>query len=336
MNLFKFIRKSIVLYSILCAFCSVVSVILCFYCVKYNNNVWLCFFKDISVIIATTFAVSLLIGLLIEKSSKEDFYVDLTRHTISSDTFANRLTDYEKNLLCKSINKKFRCNNNNALYDIYSNFEERFVAQNFAQDYYIEECKYDITCTITENFIEKHYTKTMYFKSYSNKHSLNELILGQHRNKFYGDKPNFQLTSLKIGEKTLNDKEREKYIKKEPLETCEPLDAGHDYNNKFACKYKKKIVLDDSKPTVVTYKYTTRTELSDEILTVRCSKPCKKFSVDFTVQNTDYSVAAVAFGFIDTAKGSPETSNKQHISVEFRDWILPEDGVVLFIKKDNF
>lgn len=337
-KIFKFILKSVVWYAILCSFCSIAAVILCYFCIVTPGNVWLTFFKDIAVIIASTFAVSLLIGLLVEKNSKEDFYVDLIKDTISSKTFSQRLSSEEKAEVFKNINKNFRCNNNEALYNIYSDFEKRFVEQSFLESgYYFDECKYDISCKVEKEYIEKECTKTIYFNSYCDKKIVNELVLGGYSNKLVANKKSFELKSLTINGVTLSKHEVSKCVHEEiikPDEESGPLLVTRNkYNSKTICKYTKKISLNSSKPFVISYNYITRTDISDNALTVRCSRPCKKFAVNFKIKNKDYDIKAIAFGFIDQAGDTPNTSDKQSVSVEFRNWILPEDGVVVLINK---
>ncbi len=334
---FAIIKKSLVWYIILSAITTIAAFILCFFCVKYQGNIWLSLFKDIAVIIASTISVSLLLGLLLEKSSKEDFYAEIIGNAITSDFFLKRLSADEKQQLVDNVNRTVRCNDNASLHTIYSSFENRFVEKDFSKDgYYMEECRYDIECKVTEHYIEKTCVKTMKFKSYETKYTLKTFSMGTHSMKTINEKNSFEMLSVSIDGNQLKQKEMEDYIKYEkvPLGNQGPLLCGENiYNFREKCFLNKEIRLKDNKAKTISYKYITRTELSDNALTVRCSMPCKKFTVNYDMKSENYRLKAVAFGFIDRGDDSPNISSETKISVEFDKWILPEDGVVIMINK---
>lgn len=335
-KLMKFLKKSLVWYIILCVVFIIATIGFCFASLHYNDNLWFLLAKDVSVIIASTFAVSLLIGLLIEKNSKEDFYTELVKDTILSSTFEDRLSDEEKDTICKNIFKSLRCQHNDALYNIYASFENRFVKEEFLKDeFYFEECEYHITCSVKEDCIEKNFIKTLKIRPYSSKCSLNNFKLGTYHNKYFGDKKSFEIKSLTINGNTISDADlKNRVVMNETVPNKRSLlDAKAGYTRKIECVYNSKITLSSTTQTTISYNYITRTDLSDNYLTIRSSRPSRNFKVDFCLKNNDYAAQAVGFGFIDKAQKSPNSNEIQEVNVRFDDWVLPEDGVVIMINK---
>ncbi len=334
---FKLIRKSVVWYTILSIITVIIACCACYFCVKYPELWGLTLFKDISVIVASTITVSLLLGLLLEKRSKEDFYAELVNNSITSDCFLTRLSEDDRKALVNNINKTIRCEDNDALYKIYSSFENRFVEKNFIKEgYYLHECRFDISCKVYDTYIEKECVKTMSFASYKEKIKLNSLTLGVHAMKEIDGKASFELKGLRINGDKLSNKDVEKYFKRENILSNQQdplLSEQNQYNCKEKCVLNKVIQLTSNKPTIISYEYITRTELSDNTLTVRSSMPCENFIVNYTINNSDYRLKAVAFGFIDRGSNSPNVSTDNRICVELKQWILPEDGVVVIISK---
>ncbi len=324
-------------YILVCVITGIMAAILCYAHLKNPTDIWIELFKDIFVIVCTTFAVSISLGTLIEKESKKEFYSELVKNAIISDFFLKRLSGDEKDDLYEIVNKNIRCNGNENLYKIYADVEKRFIDQNFDQThYYFKECSYDIVCRVVDGYIEKTCTKTMKFRPFDDKYTLTEIPLGKHSMKKVANKESFELLELSIDGAGLKSSELSKYVKnvETPLDNQSPLLCAknkYDYGQK--CLLKKKIDLLSNKTTTISYKYITRTELSDNSLTVRCSVPCEKFSVDYRFEGEGYHLKAVAFGFIDSGKNSPPTSSEKRICVEFGSWILPEDGVVVMLNK---
>lgn len=298
-----------------------------------NNdcNVILKTIKDIFVIVATTFGVSLLIGTLIEKKTKNDLYMEIVRDTIESKEFNARLTSEEKQILCDKFTKLNKCQNIKVIFDMYKSIENKFCNIDIKKEpFYLNRCTYDISCDMKSGYIEKTYVKSLYLRSYNNRETIECLRLGSFRSVKYGDLSSHEKKSLYIDGKKIS---IDKVVIQPDKQEYSGLEHQHGYNEALCAMYCDNINLYSDKDTCIAYQYISRTSIKDFTTIVRCAYPCKSFVAKFHINGDKNKITCSAFGFIDDGKKSPNNDHENDISVEFNEWIFPEDGIVFTIVK---
>ena len=124
---------------------------------------------------------------------------------------------------------------------------------------------------------------------------------------------------------------REKYDIKDTRSPVE-VESFCGYTISYWCQLKEDVELSCDESTEISVSYITKVPLSDNLYTCRSKVPCKHFVVTVNLENSpEYKLNAVAFGFLDTAKRSPDCVNDHEVRVEFDDWIFSKDGVTVAI-----
>ncbi|MDO5151257.1 MAG: hypothetical protein Q4D76_17985, partial [Oscillospiraceae bacterium] len=110
------------------------------------------------------------------------------------------------------------------------------------------------------------------------------------------------------------------------------LDEQNEYDMNIQYVYNKMLKVEKSKPKTVVVKCKTRTARDDISSTFRVKKPCKNFSLVYSIKQHDkYRLGVDAFGFLDDADESANNISDSNINITFNDWIFKYDGVVVCI-----
>ena len=209
---------------------------------------------------------------------------------------------------------------------MYENIKEKFITLS-SEEYYYDDCRYTVNCTITQEGILKSITRTIRIKSYDASCKISSIpLVTWSGSKLSGNVVPFKFSSATLDGKAI-EQDKIGIIEKTPDQVVS-VNSGYDL--KYTYFYKPELELFDDKIRTISVSYNTVVPLDDIVYTCRANVPCRSFTVDFRVCAPDnYKVLARAFGFFDSAVHSPIVEDDRQISVSFNDWIFPQDGVVI-------
>lgn len=286
--------------------------------------------KDISEIIASAIGINLILSLCLEKSSKnkafEEFFAN---EIISSPLFYNSLQKDERENMLHALEEN--CYGNS----VWQKGMHKSINQKLKNSekckYIIKESEQIVKCKICDEYIEKKITRMYEIVAlFPNVKKLKNFQLLKCTAKSDSNYKHISDLIVKINENVID----EKSIKVDnPYPPENTLDKKSEYNQ---CQktYLKKLKFDRQGVCKIYTEYTTRVPCSDLSYVCRLSAPCKHFKFDFEIiNNDDYKINTYAFGFVDDGKNSLLNDSRNRISIEFKDWIFPLDGVAVVFQK---
>ncbi|GBG57291.1 hypothetical protein SPFL3102_02657 [Sporomusaceae bacterium FL31] len=119
-----------------------------------------------------------------------------------------------------------------------------------------------------------------------------------------------------------------KLLKNQPTS----VDSTDRYCLSFYCDYY--IELKANSRIEVSFEVDTIVPITDQSYSHRIARPCKKYYSKFTVHSSDYTVEGWGFAFNDTKKLHCNRQ-KRWMEIEFRDWILPGDGIIFLLHRKH-
>lgn len=277
-------------------------------------------------IVGTTWITSWIIDV---RSKNEMYNSNMANDFIGDPDIYKCLSIEKRQEMLAALENQFVLNNNKKLSVIYNNVKKKFVELS-SEKYYYEDCRYNVICRIYSDRIVKNITRTIHIYSYSEEEKISDLLLVQWAGlSLEGIDETFKVRRVMINGKEIP---LESIVKRErQLENnISGPDAG--YTQKLSYHYKEELLLSSIKPCIISISYTTITSCDDIVYTCRANVPCKNFSVNFRVVQSDtHKVVGRAFGFFDAAVNSPIIEDTDQVVVSFSDWIFPSDGVVISI-----
>lgn len=282
--------------------------------------------QNILLTVVSIFSTNLILSALIEVHSKNALITEIINNDIiASPDFYNSMSNENKEKIYKALEKNLftdRLITNEMFVNIRKKLNE------IMDDYYFESCEYIIICNVKDDYIEKEITKKVSIRSYDNEFSIKDFCVGNVSSKTIQGVETFKLLSLIINNERIN---LDKYVKNIPGKISN-LEDQNEYDINETYIYNKVLKIFNKKPTTIVVKSKTRTTIDDKNSTFRVTKPCKSFSLNYTVNQSDkYRLAVDAFGFLDDADDSTNSSAKSNINIKFKDWIFKYDGVVVSI-----
>lgn len=280
--------------------------------------------KSILLIIISVTGLNLLSSMLIEVKSKNSYLSEIMANdVIAAPEFYNYM-DVEKkekmyNALEKSLYFKY-----DITHEMYKSIRHKLKES--LSEYYYTECSYSVTCTVYDNYIEKEVTRTTKIRSYEKNCEINEFCIGSFTSKKISGLEAFDIKSIEINGKKIADGDFKIIDGKDKSN----LDEQNEYNYSVDYLYNKKLFFTSDADTTITMKYLTRTSKDDRMSTFRVGRPCKKFTLFYSVkQHEQYRIVVNAYGFLDDADNSNNNSSKSDITITFSDWIYKYDGVTV-------
>lgn len=283
--------------------------------------------KDILIILTTILGTNLFMSLLIDVRSKNQIVTDIIENdVISSPEFYEKMSEENKFKMCNALEEN--------LYYKYGKEQQIFneIRQKLKKNidsYYYESCEYVVTCNIYDTYIEKQITRKVSIKSFDSKYTIKDFPISNYSTKSIDGVEAFKLESFKINDEKINLKN---YVGTTHYNEVANLDEQNEYDISSRYIYQKPLDIYSDKETIITVKCVSRTSIDDKGATFRVAKPCKHFSLIYTLQQSDkYRLAVHAFGFLDDAKDSANNNSKSNINITFNNWIFENDGVVVII-----
>lgn len=282
--------------------------------------------KDILLVIISVCGANLLLSLIIETKSKNSLVTEIMLNdVISSPDFYQKMDDDKKIKMFNALEEHlyFKYNINHIMF---KNMRDKII--NMVCDYYYESCSYIVTCSVYDTYIEKEITKKVSLKSYDKKYTIKDFSIGSCSSKKIDGLDPYNLISFEINGEEID---LNKYMAKKSIKVSN-LNKQNEYNVNMEYIYNKPLIIKNNEETILTVKCKTRTAIDDKSSTFRVIKPCKKFSLVYSItQNEKYRIGVDAFGFLDDADGSANNTSHSNINITFNDWIFEYDGVVVVI-----
>ena len=289
-------------------------------------------FKEISLVILSVCGFNLLASVIIEVHSKNALISEvITNDVISAPEFYNDMEDDKKVKMFKALEQSLYFDSE-VVHGMFDSIRAKLLTT--VDDYYYEECDYVVSCSVHDSYIEKEITKKLIIKSYKGEYTIDDFCIGNFVGKKISGMISYELKSLEV------DTEKKDINNDISYRTLEMnnLDEQNEYDTSNTLIYNKKLKVSDDKETVIVIKFISRTTVDDKSSTFRVVKPCKKFTLIYSLkQHEQYRLSVDAFGFLDNADESANDTSKSNLNITFNDWIFKNDGVVVTIldKKDQ-
>lgn len=280
--------------------------------------------KDVLVVILSICGTNLLLNVLIEVHSKNAFLTEI----VNNDIIA--CPEFYDNMSCENKEKVYKALDQNLNYeqmqDMFANIKSKMNM--LMHDYFFESCEYFVICDIYEDYIEKEITKKVVIKSHEETYMIKDFCVGNVSSKLINGKKTFELLSVKINDSNIDINTQFKRV----TQKTGNLDEHNEYDTSESYIYKKVLKISHQHPTTITVKCKARTTIDDKLSSFRVTKPCKSFTLNYTINQADkYRLAVDAFGFLDDADDSTNNSSNASVNIRFKDWIFQYDGVVVVI-----
>lgn len=280
--------------------------------------------KDVLLVIVSVTGVNLFSSILIENNCKNNYLSNIMNNDIiSSPEFYNNMSEINKTKVCDALGRSLFFNYE-ITHEMYKCIRNK-LKENLGE-YYYTKCSYTVTCNIYDNYIEKEVTRTTRIRSYENVQKQKRFHISSFGSKKIDGFKQYEIKSLEINGQKINKDDIDEIITKNQGN----LDEQNGYKYFVEYAYKRDLCLNQHQDTVITLKYITRTTNDDRMSTFRVGCPCKNFNLVYTIQQPEkYRIAVSAYGFLDDADNSNNTSSQSDITITFNDWIYKFDGVTV-------
>lgn len=280
--------------------------------------------KEISLVGFTVFGSTLVASLFIDVKNKNKQYITTIANEIIADPrFVSILDEESINSLNQAI-----LGGNKARQEMLS-----FLFNNIkSEKYYFTDCNLDIKCRNVGDKIEKTIIKRMTMFSFDKKTSLdNYKLVGIAGKENYESSNNFQIKYIKINGNKIDSSEFKITYEKVEMDLYGLLHNKYQY--RCRCFLINPLNLSSSKATTIEMEYVSFVSKDDLKYVSRVTAPCKKFEINFVMENTEtyeYDVSGTAFGFMDNNLRFPNIS-QNIFKAKFDDWTFKDDGVSINI-----
>lgn len=290
--------------------------------------IWKDIVLNILVVIISILATNILTGLFTERQTKNQLMSDLLANDVlAADEFLDMLSEENKNKLAMNVDKNLHFSGDGAKSEMLN--QARSKIKEFPDIYY-SSCVYTVKCTIFENRIEKHIKKTMKIRSSKHEERLPNVTFCSmsfaSAEKYPNDKkPHVQINGKQVDEKDIRVENQSA--------THNPYNEKSGYTTARDYVYAKPLTICPTKDTTVIVESDTVVPINDLTYICRMKRACKRFELQYMVTSRTekkYRVNSSAFGFVDNASGTTNTTDDPtHVNIKFDDWIFPEDGVAI-------
>lgn len=282
--------------------------------------------REVCVALASICGFNLLASAIIEVKSKNKYISEIiVEDVISAPEFYSNLPIAEKKEIYGALERALYFNSEKAQ-EIFNGIREKLSKE--VDQYYFEECNYVVSCKICDTCIEKTVTKKIKIRSYKNEYKIENFCVGNYVGKSIDGMISYELKELSVNGNVLD---LAKDIRYEDLK-MNNLDKQNKYDSGKTIIYNGALLVTNDCDTIVEIKSVSRTKLDDRISTFRVIKPCRKFSLIYSLETHDnYRISVDAFGFLDDADESTNNEATDNVNIIFNDWIFKYDGVVVTI-----
>lgn len=209
--------------------------------------------------------------------------------------------------------------------DNFYKFFENEVASLLGGCYY-EYFHINIGCHIKDEYIEKYITTDFKLVNPTGKEVVDKIIFGAELQEVKGVDINklYEIEEFVVDAKDL----KEVIVKSMKVE-----DLRGKIDDAYSIKIKETYSFKVKKSCIVKMKTHTIVPLRDTYYSNKITKPCKDYSICFTLKNPLYELSWHNFAYMGSNGKMFEESFDGGLIVGFRGWILPDNGGVISINK---
>ncbi len=284
-------------------------------------------FKDILVVIFSTFGVNLLISFCIERKNQNKAFEDFfTEEIISSPKFYRHLSEKDRQSMLNAMELSEYYNESTVRKKICDNTREKIISN--TNHFYYSDCSYNVTVDDKGDYFEKTVIYSITIKPYEDKATIKDFVLARVTNKkIYG----LDIVEVKSIQYNGND------ITKKCIPINETVDENFgekkDFDNRTKIVYKDKFTVTEKSAARFMVTLITRCPKDDITSSFRASVPCERFSVQYKIRSNEYKIKSYAFGVCKQAENSSAKEIPNEATIKFSDWIFTDDGVVVVMCK---
>lgn len=284
-------------------------------------------FRDVSVVLFTIALTSIISTSLIDIRDKNDIYKNAVfEDVIANPVFFEAFSDSAKRNMLKRLEQELLFSNSCQLQEMYSSIKSKMSAIK-KNRYFYNKCDYHVQVIIKNGVITKKIHRTLCLRSYFDDYDIDNLSVVDWSGFDIDD--HFGVTAVMCNSRSIP------FVKKEISEE-NIVESYCGYMKAYTVYTAEPVHLSSKRDTIISVDYYTKVPLSDNIYNCRTHVPCKQFSVDVTLMDSQgYKLYAVAYGFADTAKSSSHY-DETSVKITFSDWIFNYDGVsIIFAESEN-
>lgn len=296
--------------------------------------------SDVMVVITSILGTNLLLSVLVEKRSKNNLVTEfLVNEMLASESVYFNLSDENQKTILDNIELRRVFENNKIAYNMHKYMIDK--VKNDLKNYYFAECEYVVVVDAKDEYFEKVLTHTIELKTYEPNTTIKEFSLAKINMKSIEGMPNFEIKDVQIdgvpvkiepdgnGKFTKNSEVQLKVVP-----NGNKLDNKNGYDTTVQYYLKKKLHCKNDESIKIVSNFITRCPMDDIVTTFRASVPCKKFSVNYTInQEQNYKLGGSAFGFLDASTAFQNSHKPNIMRFGFNNWIFTDDGVSITIIK---
>lgn len=290
-------------------------------------------YKEYALIFLSVFASAFVSAVFIERNNSNKIVEEIFANDVfTSERFWHMFTEDERQKALETLDGLSHFGGNIVKGEMYNAVKRKINSfEGSKSAFYYEEYYLDVSCTITEKYIEKRIIKTAKIRTFDKRKSVpNFVLLSLSSPKSEG------YTVAEIATMRLNGSPVDggNIQMQQSIDCTDKMAEKRGYKCHTTFTYMPVIDFSSKKTQTIEVEYITRCPLNDLVYSCRMPCACKRFDFKFAVNTDGYVLNPVAFGFIDDAKDSPNhTEDRKNVSLRFNDWIFPQDGVCVYLEK---
>ncbi len=298
---------------------------------KEQTRMGLC--KEVLVIAFSVIGGAWLSTLFIEKKKDNEVVQNvLVDDILTSDQFWAPVEEKSRNKILAKLEGLGHFDGDPAKSEMYNAARRKINA--FGDDkqlFYYDQYCIDISCNVTDRFIEKRIVKTVSVKSYKNNHPKRGFVILSVASPKQDDFCFAEVTRVLLNGQALDPR----HIKKSVFDVCDDKTSEkRGYTRHARFQISKTVDFSNKTPQVIEVEYITRCPVNDLAYTCRMPYPCKRFEFHCDIETDGYVLNPVAFGFVDDGNNTlSRADDRTSVSFRFDDWIFPRDGVCVYLEK---
>lgn len=298
-----------------------------------TNKIILEIVTNFLVVLISVLSTSILSIPLIEVREKNSLCEQMLKDDVlRTPQFFNSLTESQKKDMLQALESALHFDFDILKGSMYASIRSK-INSSFETDncVYLASCEYKVRCFIENESIRKTILKKLTLCT-TKPTSISEFPLCSMSFSETESKNPLQISYLVVDDHICSiDTEVGTIV----TENDHPLSQKSGYTITRKHYYKNPLKLSEKKSTVIEVQYTTIVPKNDKSYICRVSTPCQKFKFEFYLEGENrnqYRISLCAFGFIDNGRGTPNLhDDTPSASIEFNDWIFPQDGVAVTI-----
>lgn len=301
---------------------------------RYEEQTNLGLYKEFLVVAFSVIGGAWLSTLFIEKKKNNDIAKEvLVDDILTSDQFWASIEEKRRNEILDKLEGLALFDGDYTKAKMYNSIRRKINAFGAGkQTLFYDECSMEVSCYVTDRYIEKRVVKMIKVRSYDLSKPTSDFLLLSVAGSDRGDECPATITRVSVDNRPLN---IERDIRKKVYKKVNDRKSDtRGYSHRVDYTIKKVMDFSNKTAKIIEVEYTTRCPLDD--LTYNCKMPfaCQKFEFRYSVHTDGYVLNPIAFGFVDDGNGAPtRVADRTSVTFRFDDWVFPLDGVCVYLEK---